>query len=67
MNAGRPDDPLTTASLRVNFLRQFIAGGESRYVGTPLRVGRRSAVADEQAIGADGKVAIIARLTAYRS
>lgn len=66
VNAGRTDDPLTTASLRVNFLRQFLAGGESRYVGTPLRIGRRSAVADAQAIGADGKVAIIARLTAYR-
>jgi len=49
---------LVTASLRVNFLRQFFAGtgdgAQSRYVGTPLRV------------GADGKVAIIARLTAYR-
>jgi uncharacterized protein (TIGR00369 family) len=66
LNAGRTDDALTTASLRVNFLRQFIAGGESRYVGTSLRVGRRSGVADAQAIGADGKVAIIARLTAYR-
>jgi uncharacterized protein (TIGR00369 family) len=66
LNAGRADDPLTTASLRVNFLRQFFAGAESRYVGTPLRVGRRSGVADAQAIGADGKVAIIARLTAYR-
>jgi uncharacterized protein (TIGR00369 family) len=66
LNAGRTDDALTTASLRVNFLRQFIAGGESRYVGTALRVGRRSGVADAQAIGADGKVAIIARLTAYR-
>ena len=67
LNAARADDPLTTASLRVNFLRQFFAGGESRYVGTPLRIGRRSGVADAQAIGADGKVAIIARLTAYRS
>lgn len=67
VNAGRSENPLITASLRVNFLRQFLAGGESRYVGTPLRVGRRSGVADAQAIGADGKVAIIARLTAYRS
>jgi len=50
----------------VNFLRQFFAGAESRYVGTPLRIGRRSAVADARAIGSDGKVAIIARLTAYR-
>lgn len=78
VNAGRPDDPLVTASLRVNFLRQFVAGGqersdpgeigrrETRYVGTALRVGRRSGVADAQAIGSDGKVAITARLTAYR-
>jgi uncharacterized protein (TIGR00369 family) len=66
VNTGRADDWLTTASLRVNFLRQFFAGGQSRYVGTALRVGRRSGVADAQAIGSDGKVAIIARLTAYR-
>ena len=65
VNAGRTD-PLVTASLRVNFLRQFFAGTQSRYVGTPLRVGRRSGVADAQAIDGDGKVAIIARLTAYR-
>jgi hypothetical protein len=31
-----------------------------------LRVGRRSAVGDAQAIGDDGKVAITARVTAYR-
>lgn len=66
VNAGRTDDPLITASLRVNFLRQFLAGAESRYVGTALRVGRRTGVADAQAIGSDGKVAIIARMTAYR-
>ena len=66
VNTDRAADPLTTASLRVNFLRQFFAGDQSRYVGTALRVGRRSGVADAQAIGSDGKVAIIARLTAYR-
>ncbi|WP_237572000.1 PaaI family thioesterase [Mycolicibacterium lacusdiani] len=66
VNAGRTDDPLTTASLRVNFLRQFLAGDESRYEATPLRVGRRSGVADAQAVGVDGRVAITARLTAYR-
>lgn len=65
VNAGR-SDPLVTASLRVNFIRPFLAGAESRYVGTPLRVGRSSGIADAQAIGADGKVAITARLTAYR-
>ena len=31
-----------------------------------LRIGRTSAVADAQAIGPDGKVAVIARVTAYR-
>jgi uncharacterized protein (TIGR00369 family) len=66
LNAGRVDEPLHTASLRVNYLRQFLAGGESRYEGSVLRVGRRSGVADAQAIGADGEVALIARLTAYR-
>ena len=66
INQGRPDDPLQTASLRVNFLRPFFAGTESRYVGTPLRVGRGSAVGDAQAIGDDGKVALTARVTAYR-
>jgi uncharacterized protein (TIGR00369 family) len=65
VNDGRADQPLDTASLRVNFIRQFRSSPESRYVGSPLRVGRGSAVAEAQAIGDDGKVAIIARLTAY--
>jgi acyl-coenzyme A thioesterase PaaI-like protein len=65
VNSGRADDPLTTATLRANFLRQFFAGDQSRYVGTALRVGRRTGVAESKAIGADGKVAIIARMTAY--
>ena len=66
LNADRSGEPLNTASLRVNFLRQFFSGDESRYVGTALRVGRRSGVADAQAIGADGEVALVARVTAYR-
>jgi uncharacterized protein (TIGR00369 family) len=57
---------LRTASLRVNFLRPFLAGHDSRYEGTPLRVGRSTGVGDAHAIGDDGKVAITARLTAYR-
>jgi uncharacterized protein (TIGR00369 family) len=65
VNAGRYDTPLATASLRVNFLRPFFSGRESRYVGTTFRVGRRSGVADAEAIGDDGKVAIVGRLTAY--
>ena len=40
LNAGRTDQPLHTASLRVNFLRQFFSGGQSRYVGIALRVRR---------------------------
>jgi uncharacterized protein (TIGR00369 family) len=65
VNENRGDQPLNTASLRVNFLRQFRSGPESRYVGTPLRVGRSSGVSEARAIGSDGEAAIIARLTAY--
>jgi uncharacterized protein (TIGR00369 family) len=65
VNRGRTSGLLQTASLRVNFLRPFFAGSESRYVGTPLRVGRNTGVGDAQAIGDDGKVAITARVTAY--
>ncbi len=64
VNTGRADDLLTTASLRVTCARS--SGGQSRYVGTALRIGRRTGVADSHAIGSDGKVAIIARMTAYR-
>jgi uncharacterized protein (TIGR00369 family) len=66
INQGRAADPLTTASLRVNFLRPFFAGDQSRYVGTASRIGRRSGVADAQAIGSDGRPAILARVTSYR-
>ena len=69
INADRDGRPLRTASLRVNFIRQFFStregGPESRYVGTALRVGRRSGIGEAQAIGPDGEVAIVARLTAY--
>jgi acyl-coenzyme A thioesterase PaaI-like protein len=57
---------LNTASLRVNFLRQFFSGDRSRYAGTALRIGRRSGVAEAQAIGTDGEVALVGRVTAYR-
>lgn len=66
INEGRADAPLQTASLRVNFLRPFIAGANTRYEGTALRVGRNTAVGDAQAVGDDGKVALTARATAYR-
>jgi uncharacterized protein (TIGR00369 family) len=59
-------DPLRTASIRVNFLRPFFAGTQSRYEGRTLRVGRNSAIGDAQAVGDDGKVAILARVTGYR-
>jgi acyl-coenzyme A thioesterase PaaI-like protein len=51
--------------LRVNFLRQFRASPESRYEGSALRIGRSSGVAEARAVDADGKAAIIARVTAY--
>jgi uncharacterized protein (TIGR00369 family) len=66
VNQHRTDGLLQTASLRVNFLRPFFAGSASRYEGTPVRVGRNTAVGDAQAIGDDGKVALTARVTAYR-
>ncbi len=58
--------PFQTASMWVNFLRPFIAGAESRYVGTQMRVGRSTGVGDARAIGDNGKVALTARVTAYR-
>jgi uncharacterized protein (TIGR00369 family) len=66
INEGRHDTPLQTASLRVNFLRPFIAGVNTRYEGSALRVGRNTAVGDARAIGDDGRVALTARVTAYR-
>lgn len=64
------DRPLRTASIRVNFLRPFVAGthpgAESLYEARALRIGRTSAIADASAVGADGKAAVIARVTGYR-
>lgn len=57
---------LRTASVRVNFMRPFFAGERSRYLGTPLRVGRNTAIGDAQAVDDSGKVALTARVTAYR-
>jgi uncharacterized protein (TIGR00369 family) len=59
------EQPMRTASLRVNFLRPFFAGARSRYLGTPMRIGRSTAVADARAIDDSGKVALTARVTAY--
>ena len=67
LNDGRADTPLNTASLRVNYLAPYRAGPQSHYVATAVRVGRSSGIAEAQAIGDDGVVALIARLTAYRA
>jgi len=64
INAGGP--PFRTASLRVNFLRQFVAGQHSRYEANAVRIGRSTAVADAQAVAEDGRPALLARVTAYR-
>jgi len=62
--------PLRTASIRVNFLRPYVAGSaagaQSVYEATALRIGRTSAIADAVAIGPDGRPAVIARVTGYR-
>ena len=66
LNIDRADTPLLTASLRINYLRRLIGGGSSHYTATPLHAGRSSGVAEAKGIGDDGKVALTARLTAYR-
>lgn len=66
LNIDRADSPLLTASLRINYLRRLIGGGSSHYTATPLHAGRSSGVAEAKGIGDDGKVALTARLTAYR-
>lgn len=58
--------PFRTASIRINFLRPFVAGAQSVYEGTALRVGRTSAIGDSRAVGDDGKTSVIARVTGYR-
>lgn len=60
------EQPYRTASLRVNFLRPFHGGGEAHYRAKPAHVGRSSGVAEIQAVGSDGRIALLARLTAYR-
>lgn len=60
------ESALRTGSIRVNFLRPFSAGAQSVYEARALRIGRSSAVSDAAAVGADGKPAVIARVTGYR-
>ena len=55
-----------TASLQVNFLPPFHGGRRSPHLARPLHAGRSSGVAETQAVGDDGRVAMVARLTAYR-
>ena len=57
---------LRTGSVRVNFLRPLVAGPDSRYEGTAVTVGATVGLADARAVGDDGRVAVIARVTAYR-
>lgn len=65
VNAGRSNAPLITGALRVQYMRPFQAGAQSRYVGAVVRTGRSSAIGEAQAIGDDGAVALMARLSAY--
>lgn len=69
MNHGQ-QRPVRTASVRVNFLRPFVAGAQSGnaavYEATALRIGRTAAIADAAAVGPDGRAAVIARITGYR-
>ena len=58
--------PYRTASLRVNFLRPFHSGAQARYVADRLHRGRSTGVAEAKAVGSDGRVAMLGRLTAYR-
>jgi uncharacterized protein (TIGR00369 family) len=66
LNLGRGDEPLNTASIRVNYLRRFVSGDESHYAANVLHAGRRSGIAEASAISSDGEVALISRVTAYR-
>lgn len=66
LNHDATAQPYRTASLRVNFLRPFHGGGEAHYRAKPAHIGRSSGVAEVQAVGSDGKLALLARLTAYR-
>lgn len=66
LNKDPAAQPYRTASLRVNFLRPFHGGGEAHYRAKPIHAGRSSGVAEAEAIGSDGRTAMLARLTAYR-
>ncbi|WP_425002925.1 PaaI family thioesterase [Mycolicibacterium sp. S3B2] len=66
VNRDAEGEPYRTASLRVNFLRPFHSGAQARYVADRLHRGRSTGVAEARAVGSDGRVAMLGRLTAYR-
>jgi hypothetical protein len=63
-NSGSRTAVLTMTRI-LRLLRPFFSGAQSRYLGTPFRVGRSTAVGDATAVDDSGKVALTARLTAY--
>ncbi len=65
LNAGRAGEPLQTASLTVSYVHRFFAGNDSHYRATVLRSAKRSGISAAEAVGADGRVALLARLSAY--
>ncbi|MDA2894102.1 PaaI family thioesterase [Mycolicibacterium sp. BiH015] len=66
LNTEPTAEAFRTASLRVNFLRPFHGGGRAHYRAKPIHSGRSSAVAEAEAVGGDGRIALLARVTAYR-
>ncbi|MCZ0729353.1 PaaI family thioesterase [Mycolicibacterium iranicum] len=66
LNTDTAVEPYNTASLRVNFLRPFHGGADAHYRAKSIHAGRSSGVAEAEAVGADGRVALLARVTAYR-
>lgn len=58
--------PAQAASLRVNFLRPFHAGGGAHYLGSVLSAGRNVTLAQGSAINGDGSKAVTVVVTAYR-
>lgn len=67
LNRDTADAAYRTASLRVNYLRPFHGGTQARYVAERLHLGRSSGVAEARAVGGDGRVAMLSRVTAYRA
>lgn len=66
LNTDPAQRPMHTASLRINYLRRLVGGGQAHYRATALHAGRSSGLAEAQGVDADGRLALTARLTAYR-